>query len=90
MVPQIPLVFPPVTTTVTVGDVTQALAAQASATTVTATADVTFTDTQCPGVQYMCIHVTAGSELCILISTLVCPVTPYVLMSQPTFSVHQV
>ena len=42
----------PVATTVTVGDVTQALAAQASATTFTATADVTFTDTQCPGVQY--------------------------------------
>ena len=51
----------PVATTVTVGDVTQALAAQASAITFTATADMTFTDTQCPDVQYMCIHVTAGS-----------------------------
>ena len=51
----------PVTPTITVGDVTQGLVAQAAATTFTGTATVTISAVDCPSVQFMCIHLTTGT-----------------------------
>ena len=55
------LSFSPVTPTIATGDVTQALAAQASAISFTGTASITISSSQCPNVRYMCIHLSGGS-----------------------------
>ena len=55
------LSFSAVTPTITNGDVSQALAAQASAITFTGTASITVNPSQCPDVRYMCILLSAGS-----------------------------
>ena len=55
------LSFSPVTLTITTGDVSQALAAQAPAITFTGTATVTVNPYQCPNVRYMCVLLSAGS-----------------------------
>ena len=55
------LSFSAVTPTITSGDVSQALAAQAPAITFTGTASITVDPSQCPNVRYMCILLSAGS-----------------------------